>query len=234
MLQNVIQFLRSTRGSSQTLFVVLITAVLTLASVAVFAAQPWGDTDSAEARHGLSFCDIFPGLSFCATATPQGTPTETSTPTDTPTPTDTATPTNTPSKRDLTDLRFTTMIGGSTGVDTLFNCCNSYIPMFDAFVTKDIFVARHVILPGAVTHLVVRTDPALDFGTRTFIIQKNGLDTDVSCTIPIFGNFCEAGDKGDCAQFEPGDTIQVSAPAIDHPFPRMSWVAKLDLYAKCP
>ena len=80
----------------------------------------------------------------------------------------------------------------------------------------------------------------------TFTVLRNGSTTGVTCTIPSKGkgDFCEAGDKNQCVLFDAQDSIAIQADPSGSFFPfqsgstagfgsgpRMSWVAKLDMFA---
>lgn len=181
---------------------------------------------------------------------PTRTPTIPNTPTDTLTPTDTRTPTNTPTPfatKDPDGLSDTVIIGGSTGSGFLEPCCVSYVPLFDGGFDSSLGGAGHVVLPGAITHLSVRLDSSLSPGDAyTFSLVVKGEKTNVSCTIPAKGkgDFCEAGDKFNCAEVTDQAAIAIqAAPKFKSPGGsqagdgggqvRMSWVAKLDLYGTC-
>jgi hypothetical protein len=174
------------------------------------------------------------------TPTPSNTPTDTDTPTSTNTPTFTKTPTFTPTPqtpKDREDLFETVIIGGSTGFDYL-GPGTSYVPLFDGGVSR-LSPIRHVTLPGAITHLEVQLDHALnpDEGF-SFHISVNGIKSDVRCGIPSKkGDFCADGDKDShCVEVGPQDLIAVQAVTQGRVggLYRMSWVAKLDLYGSCP
>jgi len=190
---------------------------------------------------------------FTTTRTPTITltPSMTLTPSETPTPTFTLTPSQTPTPfptKDITEIGNTVMIGGSTGDETIdpFSNFNHFVPMFDGKVGSSFDEVAHVTLPGAITHLTVKLDRTAS-ELLTFAIVSGSFSTVVQCFIPAKGkgDFCEAGDKGQCLEVRPQDRIAVlAAPAGGGGQPagigngttpyRMSWVAKLELYGECP
>lgn len=190
-----------------------------------------------------------PTPTFTRTATVlTSTPTNTLTPTDTRTPTNTPTQTSTPTpfigKSRDEDLLLTTMIGGSTGSSFLNPLIPElYVPMFDGGLSNLFGDVQHLTFPGAITHLEVVLDDDLGPGQRyVFTLVVNGQSppgvTPLTCRIPSKkGNFCADGDKGHCIEVGKQDQIAVHAePGGDFGgqlAPRMSWVAKLDLFGSC-
>lgn len=180
-----------------------------------------------------------------ATRTPTitRTPTNTSTSTPSRTPTSTVTPFTPKSANELLD---TVMIGGSTGSTFLSFFNVSYVPMFDGAVGGTAGSVEHLTLPGTIRHLEVLLDRnLLSNESYRVTIVKNGQPSDVTCDLPTKkADFCTDSNKNHCLDAGKQDQIAVqvvpltqasgSQVAGDPNGPRMSWVAKLDLFATCP
>jgi hypothetical protein len=228
-------------ATSARAIVTAIGLVVGLAALSAFCANHYSQADALRRT---------PTPTFTRTATvPTSTATETFTPAP-PTntlvpPTQTSTPTPFIGKSRDEDLVFTTMIGGSTGASFLNPLFSElYVPMFDGALSNLFGDVQHLTFPGAITHLEVVLDDDLGPGQQyLFTLVVNGQTpqgvTPISCRIPSKkGNFCADGDKGHCIEVGKQDQIAVHAEPSGNfggqHAPRMSWVAKLDLFGTCP
>ena len=122
------------------------------------------------------------------------------------------------------------IIGGGTGSTNLSGSANRFVAAFHSNVNAaENAVSQLMVISGELSYLSVRLDNSPN-GTNsyTFTIRKNGLDSNLSCTILGSATSCSDDDPSHSVTFDEGDLISVKAvPSSPSPAARtMRWTAK--------